>query len=634
MKKAMAVLMMMGIVLGMGGVASASPLTGGVPDPTWETNAMLLWLKADAGFAPALWQDQSTYGNDAAQGTLPYQPSLDVGGLNGADTVMFDGLDRHMIIATPPANYQTAFFVYKDTSTQSWVTPLGTIYNGGGGAGGAYHGQINDSGIFSATYTDPKTRGGENYRNGLDVGDGVSTPRPDVYVIDAHVATGLLPQGARTIGADDGFGTGREINGGIAEILLYNRPLLWHETNDIANYLEGKYGITWDDISEPPPAPVSYTSAASGNWSLEGTWTPAGGPPVAQDTATIQSGHQVGYDPGAAGSVDQVTITGGGSKLTLGQGLAVSGIAIAKTGGTLDLNGQTMDTTTLHIDSGTLARTGGGTLLAANLTLQWGVTMNLGVDDVIANFASTWSTVSLTTAATGNITNSVSVGAGPPTTTEHLYLGADLVLTGNITLNRPFNDGGYLHTGGHNVTANTLTIYMSTPIMDRDMGGLFTLNNYVGTRLAVFSGRAGDIINQGIYLNQAYNDGSFLHVDQQDGDVAGLTLGSAANPGAVLQFNHAGSKMTLNFDSAPATEFDWAFRWYGDHANQLQGWYIDGYVVVNSDLAFDLMTNIVYRDPLTGGDGYTYVGFESPIPEPAGIGLIGLALIALKKKRC
>ena len=88
--------------------------TNGEPDPTWNSNAMLLWLRADVGFTPSVWTDQSTYGNSAAQATAAYQPVYSATGLNGQPAILFDGADKHMIIATPPTGEQTAFIVYKE----------------------------------------------------------------------------------------------------------------------------------------------------------------------------------------------------------------------------------------------------------------------------------------------------------------------------------------------------------------------------------------------------------------------------------------------------------------------------------------------------------------------------------------
>ncbi|NQT54538.1 PEP-CTERM sorting domain-containing protein [bacterium] len=216
----------------------------GVPDPTWESNSMLLWLKADAGITTvggsvSAWADQSTHGNDAAQATAANQPSHSPTGLNGQAAVLFDGSGQHMIISTPPTGYETAFFVYQDTSTVSYATPLGTVYDGHG----AYHGHGNDTGIFNTTYTDAKTLNGLNARDGADVGNGTATPRPDDWALDVHVATGALTQGARTVGADNFTPASRAINGGIAEIILYDRALTPTEQDQVGSYLANKYHI-------------------------------------------------------------------------------------------------------------------------------------------------------------------------------------------------------------------------------------------------------------------------------------------------------------------------------------------------------------------------------------------------------
>ncbi len=79
--------------------------SGGVPDPTWNSNAMQVWLKADAGVknaggtaaldgeAVATWEDQSTYNQDATQTTSTSRPAF-VAGLSAAQgnpTISFNG---------------------------------------------------------------------------------------------------------------------------------------------------------------------------------------------------------------------------------------------------------------------------------------------------------------------------------------------------------------------------------------------------------------------------------------------------------------------------------------------------------------------------------------------------------------
>lgn len=231
-------------LLGAPSVTAGILDVNGAPDATWESNSMLLWLKADAGITTAggsvsAWADQSTYGNDAAQGTAANQPVHTPAGLNGQATVVFDGND-YLLIAGGPSSSRTAFFVYQDTSVVSWATPLGTVYDG---SYGAYHGHSNDTGLFNTTYTDPQTRGGLNTRDGADVGNGLSTPRPDSWAIDAHVATGALLQAVSTVGADNAAPASRAINGGIAEIIVYDRALTPTEQDQVGSYLANKYHI-------------------------------------------------------------------------------------------------------------------------------------------------------------------------------------------------------------------------------------------------------------------------------------------------------------------------------------------------------------------------------------------------------
>ena len=272
---------------------------GGQPDPTFDGNAMLLWLKADAGFSPgatATWADQSTHGYLASQTNAAYQPTYNGTALNGSPAVLFDG-DDYLTIATGPTGQQTAFFVYTDTSTGAYRTPLGTTYDGKG----SYHGHSNDSKLFSSTYTDPKTVGGLNYRNGASVGDGLSTPRPDDWALDVHVATGPLAQAVSTVGADNHLPASRAIDGGIAEILVYDRALNANEINDVGYYLEQKYGLA---TAYGPSAPglVSYwtfddgtaNDTVGGNHATFGTKAGPVSPGIIGDAADLdgQPGNQ------------------------------------------------------------------------------------------------------------------------------------------------------------------------------------------------------------------------------------------------------------------------------------------------------------------------------------------------------
>jgi len=110
---------------------------------------------------------------------------------------------------------------------------------------------------------------------------------------------------------------------------------------------------------------------------------------------------------------------------------------------------------------------------------------------------------------------------------------------------------------------------------------------------------------------------------QNLGDTTGVTITTTLTTGEV--------PLTLNFDATLGLgPIDWGLRWTGDHVASLQGSYAGGKLIVNASEPFDPNVNIFYN----AGDNYTYVGFETaPIPEPAGLGLIGMALLAMRRRR-
>ncbi|MDZ7617029.1 MAG: hypothetical protein U1E05_08495, partial [Patescibacteria group bacterium] len=226
--------------------ADAGVMIGGKPNPAWENNSMLVWLKADAGVSAdggglvSSWADQSTYGRAALQTNATYQPTLSSSGLNGQSAVLWDGSRRFMLLSSQPTGHQTLFAVYKDTSTHNWATPVGTTYNGKG----SYHGHNNASQVFTTSYTDPKTVNGESYRDGVPYNP-LMTTRPVNWALDVHVATAPLTQNVTTIGADNSNPTTetRYIQGGIAEVILYDRPLNDYERNSVGYYLSQKYDL-------------------------------------------------------------------------------------------------------------------------------------------------------------------------------------------------------------------------------------------------------------------------------------------------------------------------------------------------------------------------------------------------------
>ena len=273
-----------------GGVAEAEIISNGQPNVNYDGGGavgddLLLWLRGDLGFTAGAntdWLDQSNSGFTFRQTVVASQPSQNLAGLGGQATIDFDGGDHLAKLAGTLTGYQTTFIVYRDTSTAQWVSPIGSIYNpGAGNNGSSYHGQVNDSGIFNVSNTDIKTLNGQNYRNGADIGNGTTTPRPDSYVIDAHIATGPLGGEVLFVGSAECCGNppgGRKIIGGIAEILMYDRALtndgsndpVTNEFNAVGWYLQERYNINGSFLPPPIPEPSTLTLAALGLLGLMG----------------------------------------------------------------------------------------------------------------------------------------------------------------------------------------------------------------------------------------------------------------------------------------------------------------------------------------------------------------------------
>jgi len=214
-------------------------------NPTFISTA--LWLDAadpstitESGGAVSQWDDKSGNSRNVTQATAANQPTYTSGGLNQLPVVTYGGDDfLSNTIGFQP--YRSAAIVYRDSSTASNVTPLGSVF---GGQGGAYHGFDNDTQIFSLVYTDPKTLNGQNYRNGASIGDGLTTARPSSVCIQTHVATGNLTQPLTVIGADNANSSTRAITGIIAEVIISTEDWSTLQRQKIEGYLAHKWGLT------------------------------------------------------------------------------------------------------------------------------------------------------------------------------------------------------------------------------------------------------------------------------------------------------------------------------------------------------------------------------------------------------
>jgi hypothetical protein len=171
-------------------------------------------------------------------------------------------------------------------------------------------------------------------------------------------------------------------------------------------------------------------AVANGDWSSVATWS--NGVPTPTNTAYI------GDYPFSVATISLSHDVNAGT-------VVLSAAPIYA--GTIDLSGHTLTVEALYFGYGpggisTISRTGGGTLsVSASITLEHGF-LGFAPGDVTSQLA-VYNGASATTAASGNVTDGISIGQN-----SMLTLGADLSFT-----------GGYLHLNGtlnanyHAVTA-------------------------------------------------------------------------------------------------------------------------------------------------------------------------------------
>jgi hypothetical protein len=198
-----------------------------------------------------------------------------------------------------------------------------------------------------------------------------------------------------------------------------------------------------DTVTFTVLAPVSYTAQASGRFNAESTWTPAGGPPRAGDTATIGGGFTVSTL--SAGEVNgEVTVnlqTAGTLLLTDPGTNAIAPIHSNATvnvaaGGKLEIQSENNVVGTINLNGGTIAHniaTGGSGNIAA------GATLNVNSDSFLSPVGVAVVRINAPTHGTGKLTLTADAGSSDgsfkiPTTST--WSGA-----WDFLANIRFNDG-------------------------------------------------------------------------------------------------------------------------------------------------------------------------------------------------
>lgn len=204
---------------------------------------------ANNGFSGtvATWVDKSGSGFNVTNATAAQRPTYNATGLNGNGVLTFDGVNDKLTNtgAVIPGNDYTAFVVFNRTtaSARDAVFELG-----GGGSRNAIFindGSSNRVGYYvnSTFYNSSSTYTAGTYEAVSIVHDINSA---SVYRNGASQFSGTTLTRASTTGifvGDDSSG-GDDLQGNIAELIVYDRDLSADERRDVENYLASKWGLT------------------------------------------------------------------------------------------------------------------------------------------------------------------------------------------------------------------------------------------------------------------------------------------------------------------------------------------------------------------------------------------------------
>jgi len=197
------------------------------------------------------WVDKSTSGFSVTAAGSTNRPTYTTGALNGNNLLTFDGGSDFLrnTGASIAGDDYTIFAVFNRTT----ATGRDAVYELGSGTGSRNGLYLNDTGsgrvqlyhntafisptvtystssyILSAITLDASTY--NLYQNGANVGTGTTaSPRT--------TSTGIY------IGADATPASPDELQGNIAEIIIYDRDLTADERHDVETYLAGKWGLS------------------------------------------------------------------------------------------------------------------------------------------------------------------------------------------------------------------------------------------------------------------------------------------------------------------------------------------------------------------------------------------------------
>jgi hypothetical protein len=263
-------------------------ITGSAPTNPVPTG-LSVWLKADAGVTTnasggvTTWSDQSGNGNDAVQVNDANAPLFVTNAVNGNPVLRFNGIApsvQYLEVSDTGTAFLTNDFttfalarfvgsypalrqnVWSKCSSAGWAGPIDWWFNTTTGVPFCYRGDgVNYLG-FGGT-TAPTL--------GLYSVLGLEVTGVDGGISHYLGFTGVGSGTALTNTADAGFplrigrreDNGTQLNGDIAEILLYNQALSGTDRTNVTAYLYAKYNVVQPFNATPPPA-ITITSPANG----------------------------------------------------------------------------------------------------------------------------------------------------------------------------------------------------------------------------------------------------------------------------------------------------------------------------------------------------------------------------------
>ena len=237
----------MGGTGGLGGLGGVSPPGGAVFDPR---NIANLWLWLDAEQVPGAdtdvittWSDVSGNGRDFTQSTGANRPTLRTGVQNGRRVIRFDGTDYYISVDIQSLSHpSTAFFVgIRNGATTSFnvvftqnpeVLAFGyssvadDFYYYDGSAVDAFDG---DDGAF---HIHAYSFNGSSSFTRFDGAANVGSTLAETDAVDDTFAIGATTGGAA------------DLNGDLAEVIVYEALLTAGQIALVEAYLSTKWGIT------------------------------------------------------------------------------------------------------------------------------------------------------------------------------------------------------------------------------------------------------------------------------------------------------------------------------------------------------------------------------------------------------